>query len=65
LEGGTFTRAQETTDPGKANVLCNLNGETYTLIKGEDTDVRTQIVRIAKRMSLESLTEAREAIDVK
>lgn len=66
LDGSTLTRSQEITDPFSIKRISpQLEGETRTFTKHEATDYSNTISRIARRMSLESLTEARESTDVK
>lgn len=65
-EGATVTRTQEVTDQFNTNrILPRLEGETRTYTKHEATDRSSKISRIAKRMSLETLTENREATDAR
>ncbi len=66
LNGNTFTRTKETTAPSRVNKFGKyLRGETHTLVSREVTDFEPSISRIAKRMSLETLTEARESTDIR
>lgn len=65
-DGATVTRTQEVTDHFNYNrILPQLEGETRTFTKNEATDRSSKIARIAKRMSLETLTENREATDAR
>lgn len=66
LRGDTFTKAQEGTDTAGLNSAESyLGGETHTLVARENTDQISRRSHIARRMSLETLTEARESTDVR
>lgn len=63
---GTFTRANlESTDVYSSPGSLTSALETHTFVGREATDPQSKVALIAKRMSIETLTEARETTDAR